>query len=445
MQTREERRYNTFRLTVDALMFDLEQRSALVQRSLAATITAASCVPELLTPVEKNPLLAKRAAVRKYLWPLIAGSHTLEICLDVRHPSLFQKLRESLSNLAGSNVALLESTIATSSGDLPHAGLRVDEVIFSQKLFVRYPQPSQANASATPSSAAGAADEQGVELLVHQSFFIKLPRDTSKKPAVEALSTPIVVTNSPDGELLVPALESKLVSSIFAGEIQGNIPVDLPKELSTLGLSLHAVRLQGGLGRLYYSNRNRTPVGHDAPAPAVKEQISIKLTAQLLVDVFRPKVIAALTSSGVSLESLAILPNVASQVLVAMIVGSQRESSYVGMVKFWGKGAARVKQVMKAAAEFGNIRMRSVGSPATVGEPWVMEAGAHLDTGIGGGVGVSLPDEAVDILYKLAKSVGLRLPVSLPNSTFAESITMSPFGVVEVQVRDTDIILTLEN
>lgn len=445
MPTREERRYGLFKAAVEALTTGLEQRSASTQSSLATMLVAATGIPELLKPAQDNPLLGKRATLRKQLWPLVAGSHTLEICLDVRLQSLFQQLRSSLDDIAGNNVVFLESSVATAAADLPRSDLRVDQIVFSQRLLVRY---SSAQPSGLPNTVrtetAGTSEEPGIELLVHQPFFLKVSRDTSKKMAIAALTTPIIVTNSPDGELLAPTLESKLVSGLFAGELQGEIPLNLPKELFSLGLEPHAVRLQNSLARLYYSNRNRTTIALDAPAPSAKEQIAIKLTSQLLVDLFWPRVIDALSGSGVSLESLTIQPNVASQVLIALIVGSQRDSRYIGNVKFWGKGKARVRQVVKPGHEFGNLTMRSEGPSQLDGEPWVSEAGAHVDTGIGGGFGVALPDAAVDILYNLAKLVGLRLPVALTDTTFAETIAMTPFSVEAVQVRSTDLVLILE-
>lgn len=445
METREDRLYEDFKRDVTAAAAQMEGWISTAQSTLSNLSTAADRVGNLLHSVQDNPLLEKRAAIRRKIWPLVPVSHTMEICLDVNMHSLLAPLRSSLEKLVGKNADLLETEIATSASGLSRSEHLVDHLVFSQKLRIR----AHSMLSASEESLASAANDDvheattGVEILVKQPLFVKLKQGGPVRSAIAALTTPTVTSDSQEGEILASALQAKIISQLFAGEIGAEIPVYLPSEFAARGLLPYAVRLQDGIGRIYYSNRRKTPLTPDSPAPRSPQHINIKLSLQLLDGFVRPKVSHQMAESNTELQSLKVHLDENSQVMHVIVVGSQRVWKYIGNVKFWGKGFAKVRQSVRLTSDaLGRLEVRSLGPPQLLGEPWVGEAGAHMDTPIGGGVGVSLPDEAVDILWAIARELGVRLPMALPNSTFDEAIDLTPLRLVDSVIRSAYVLLS---
>lgn len=435
MTTREELLYEAFKASLTRALAKAEEQTAKAKDVLSRMLGSAQTVRDSLDPVHSNPLLVKRLHIRKLIHPLIATSNLLEICVDSRIPALVRPLKEALSRIVSDDVVLVGTDVATDAAALPRTQYRTDQFIVSQRIEIR-----TSSISNPPHSGVAKVDEKPLSLVVHQTFFLKLRKGQS--PEVRALNAPTVLPDSEESELVATALEFKLAGMVFANELKFEVPLKLPEELAKQGLSGYVTRLTEGVVRIYYSSRRAVPPSTDAPHPTSPSVINIKLTRQLFDDMFRPKVSSQMGANSIGMERfrLSLLETV--QLVRVEIVGSQRVSQYVGNVKFWGKGFARVVQLVKLAHTFdGKLQIQGEGDPQLLGDPWVGEAGAHMDTAIGGGIGVSLPDEAVDILWGVAKALRIGLPVSLPKSTVNEVLELAPQRVLGIRVRNSDALL----
>lgn len=425
VSTREELLYEAFKADMNSMLTAAEQQTDQVKDMLGHMLQSAQVVTDSMAPVQSNPLLARHFNVRQLIRPLISVSNLLEICVDTRLPALVTPLREALNQLASDEVVLAGTEVTTDVAALTRPLYRSDHLVVSQKVEIH----------------TGPADSAApLSLVVHQAFFLKIGK--GQKPQIAALATPVLVAESPEAELFAMALEFKLVGMVFADKFKSEVPLELPDEFTQMGLTTYAVRLADGLARVYYSSRRSVPPAADAPSPSSPSVINIKLTHQLLDDIFRPKVKSQLEASSLGMAEFKLRLLEDRQLVRAEIVGSKEVSKYVGNVKFWGKGFARVLQhIQLSRSADGRLQVRGEGDPQILGNPWVGEAGASVDTLLGS-IGVSLPDEAVEFLWEAAKALRIGLPVSLPSSTVDEVIDLAPQRLIDIRIRSTDAVLS---
>lgn len=428
MSAREELLYEAFKAEMNAIFDTAERQEAQIKDTLKEMLKSAQVVTESVASVQVNPLLARHFDIRQLIRPLIPVSNLLEICMDTRLPALVGPLRDALNQLVSDQVVLAGTDVTTDVTVLSRPQYRSDQLVVSQKVEIR----------------TGRADTAGPPLsfVVRQAFFLRLAK--GQKPKISALATPLVVANSQEAELVASAFELKLVSMVFANEFQSEVPLELPEVFMRLGVAAYTVRLADGLARIYYSSRRSVSPAVDAPRPSSPSIVNIKLTHQLLDDIFRPKVRNQLAASSLGMSEFKLRLLEDAQLVQAEIVASKEESQYVGNVKFWGKGFARVLQIIQLSRSAdGKLQIRGEGDPQLLGTPWVGEAGARADLLVGS-IGVSLPDKAVEILWEVAKVLGVRLPVSLPSSTVNEVIDLSPQRLMVLRIRRSDAVLSTQ-
>lgn len=439
METREDRIYRENKAASSALTAQFEEnlkRTGVVASSLVNRSTKSA---EMLSPADSNPLIVERARIRQRLHQRISYGHTLEVCIKTENPLLVSAL-PAVNQEVGSGVkvqvTVVSSKFMTEVPDLAQAGSRLDQIVLVQVLRI--------------ANTAG----RGIEVRVRQPVFLKWVGGQNPELHFAALSTPKVDSPDPSGEQLVPFISAKIVSDVFANKVTGKIDFQVPGKLADTGLVGKTSRVNDGLIRVYYSkagfNARSDSQIPDGATPTTEDALTIKLTRVLMTDLARPKANAAMAAAGVGLIDFQLQFEPANKLMWAVIVARMgREMSFstiTGNVKVSGNGNARVRQAIAASAvNHSTLTMKSVGNAVLVGDPWISDLHAHVDSpiGIGGGVGVGVPDEAVDAFWEFVKALGVQVSASVQPQTFEEDISVSPLSLTSVTVRSSDLSLEL--
>lgn len=380
-----------------------------------------------LSPADSNPLIGQRARVRRKLQSAAGTHHTLEVCLSAGNPLIVSALKGSNPEL-GSDITIVpvSTTLATEVIDLAQAVDRLDQLVLIQVF--------------------DAANKQGigVRLQVLLPIFLKRLGTDGAELHFSALSIPRVKELEGASDLFASAIEARLVSEVFAGKVTGKVDFKLPTELASGGLVPRMYTAKNGSVRVYYSTGGQSPRALDAPSPSSSAEIVVKLTQTLIYGMFAPKVRASVSEAGYGLERFSLAFDPGAQLMQAYITASAGYGKYFGNVKVSAKGNAQIRQAVSASANDPSaLVVKSVGGTVLMGDPWPSDVRAHMDTLIGGGVGVGLPDGAADLIWEFVKALGVKFPLSIPNQVFEERLSVSPLTLRSTIVRSSDLILNM--
>jgi hypothetical protein len=424
MESREDLLYREFKEAVNAAVNAMASRIAKANENTSAALVRSASIAESISEPARNPLLERRAKVRSRIWPSLPRRNTLEICVSEENSALIGGFSFPDFSEGQVNAVVRKVVVTTDVSDLSRPQWRVDCLVLRHLVDITV------------------ASEQNFAIHVDLPIGIKIVSVPQRDLYFSAIGIPKIGSDQPSASLFIPALQQRLVALAFSGKISGKVSFELPDALKATGVSIQATRISQRHIRFYFSRGGLHESIREAPEPNEANGISVKLSASLLLDLFSPRVAAAISSQGLIFGglSLGFLP--ANQQLAARFVASLERSQYIVNVKASGRGNARVLQLVAVGASFGSLAFNSVGNPQ-VEEVWASDLHAHVDTLIGGGYGTDIPDVFIDLILDLAKAVGLRLKVSVPPSNFSERVPVAPYLLMSVAVRERDVVLQL--
>ncbi|MBB3224484.1 hypothetical protein [Pseudoduganella umbonata] len=400
------------------------KNSSLANGLITSSRTIISSLPSVENHTLTQHLFAARNSVRK----ATPSSHTLELLFRLSHKDVKKAVSYLTPNFRNLDFEIEVRTWELHSVDKSSSAFseRIDQIILSQILTIKI-----------GTSVAGE-----VELIM--PLFLRWQGATLDEIYVRAASTPLIKAIDDGGGLFVSGIRSRVVASVFANILSKKIDVALPMGLRSMNLQNRSIIVKDDIIRFHFTSRGARTRTDEGQAPVSDDGISIKLTDNFVDRMVREKVRIALADQDVSLSSFSIHFDRSSQKLIVILIGSTRFKKYFGNIKVSATGNAKVRQPIALLIGDGkNLLIRSVGAPSLVGEPWPSDVKAHMDTLIGGGVGVSVPDEAVEFIWNLLKRLGLRTKFALKPHTVSETISVNPFIVKSLLIREKDIILEL--